>query len=488
MRKILPERKPENRLAVILPGIALILLAVILTYLNSFPGAFHYDDFGLFLENPEFREGARGLFSLVTLYAGRPLSILSLELNLWLGGENPFWFHLVNLLLHLSVTLILYFLVIHLTNSPATGLITALLFSLHPLQAQTVNYIWARSLILMSVFLLTAFYYALAGRKEWPHLVLFQLAVWSRMDALAALPLLLLVPRRKKLPLLLLGLLNLAAAGYSMISADNHGMAWNHDSPAGYLSAAPAYLIAYLRLMFSPGNHAIFHEISQPGLVPTAISLCLAVIIVAAVARTRKTQPIVFTGTVWMVLMLLPSLLIPNPDPVNESRAYLAFAGAALVTAVLVKFFSRTVCEKLADMTGAANIKKSATIAALFLGLVCSSILATMTMKRNEVWKDDVKIWREAAALNSESHLPAYNLGIALVRRGEFEEGCTSLGRAIELNPLDDLSYSSLGYCYEIRGEFEKANKYYSRALEINPENRTALESLERPGEAGKKQ
>ena len=38
---------------------AAILLMVAVTYFNSFPGVFHYDDFGLFLENPEIRQQAR---------------------------------------------------------------------------------------------------------------------------------------------------------------------------------------------------------------------------------------------------------------------------------------------------------------------------------------------------------------------------------------------------------------------------------------------
>ena len=463
-------------------AIVIILLAVCLVYLNSFPGAFHYDDFGLFLENPELRDQVGQPLSLVKLVAGRPLSILSLELNLYLGGEDPFWFHLVNLVLHLAVTSLLFFLVARLSGSNGIALLTALLFALHPLQAQTVNYIWARSLLLMSLFLLLAISAAAAGKKKWLTLILFQLAIWSRMDALAALPVLFFLQRRGGKPILILGAFNLAAAACSLVSADNPDMAWNHGTPARYLFDAPLNLFRYLKLMFNPGGHSIFHAVPEPEIMKTSISIFLIAIIVIAVIKIRRVQPLLFAGTAWLILMLLPSLVIPNADPVNESRAYLAFAGAALFTAVLLKYSGKAAGEKLAHLAGRPLQGKISVLTAFALPIACVVLLSLMTINRNSIWNDDIKIWEEAVSINPETHLPAYNLGIALVRGGEIRRGCEVLARAIELNPLDDLSYSSSGYCYELLGETNTAIVYYSRALEINPENTAALESLENLG------
>ncbi|MFH1964741.1 MAG: hypothetical protein ABIJ42_04295 [Acidobacteriota bacterium] len=467
---------------------AAILLLVTVTYFNSFPGAFHYDDFGLFLENPEIRQQARHPASLLTLYGGRPLSLLSLDLNLLLCGEDPFWFHLVNVLLHLAVTSLLFFLVAGWSSSIYTGFLTALIFGLHPLQAQAVNYIWARSVLLMALFLFLSILVSEKSKKTWPGLLFFQLAVWSRMDALAALPIMILMNRRKKGPVLILGSINLAAAGYSMFSADNADMAWNHSSPAQYILEAPLNLLRYIKFMFNPGEHSIFHAYPESGIIKIAASFCLVAIIVFILVKNRKTQPLLFTGPAWLILMLLPSLLIPNADPVNESRAYYAFAGIALLTAVVLTIAGRSAGEKLSAFVTGSRKRLIAGLVTVLVSAACVPILALKTTERNFVWKDDLRIWREAVSMNPENHLPVYNLGIALIRNGEFEEGCGALARAIKLNPLDDMSYSAAGYCFEVMGETEKAKAYYSRAMEINPENKTALESLESLGDTGIKQ
>jgi len=464
---------------------AVILLLVTATYFNSFPGAFHYDDFGLFLENQEFREQARNPVSLLTLYGGRPLSLLSLELNLLPGGEDPYWFHLVNVLLHLAVTSLLFFLVAGWSSSIYTGFLTALIFGLHPLQAQAVNYIWARSVLLMALFLLLSLLFSRTSKKTWPSLLFFQLAVWSRMDALAAFPLIILLRRRKKGPVLILGSLNLAAALYSLFSAKSGNVAWNHSSPVRYLLEAPLNLLRYLELMFHPGNHSIFHTYAESGLLKISASFCLVAIIVLTVIKIRKAQPLLFAGTAWLILMLLPSLLIPNADPVTESRAYSAFAGAALFTATVLIIAGRLTGKKIASFLEGSRKHLIIILATAIVSMSCIPVLGLMTVKRNHVWKDDVRIWREAASMNPGAFLPAYNLGVALIRIGSFRQGINALAMAIKLNPQDDMSYSASGLCFEILGETEKAKKYFSRALELNPENKTALESLKNPGDNG---
>ncbi len=461
---------------------AFILLAVSLTYLNSFPGAFHYDDYALFLENPEIRQQALNPSSLLLLYAGRPLSLLSLELEYLLFGENPLGFHLVSVMLHLGVTLVLFVLVGRFSASPYTGFLAALIFALHPLQAQAVNYIWSRSVLLAALFLLSAILVSSGPGKTWPGLLLYQLAVWSRMDALAALPLMIFLHRGRKAPVLTIGILNLAAAGYSFFSADHADMAWNHPSPWKFILEAPLNLMRYLELIFHPGGHSVFHAYPDPGIIKISLSCCMAVIIISVAVKIRKAQPLLSAGTAWLILMLLPSLLIPNADPVNESRAYLAFAGAALAIGTVLIAAGRSAGEKLSGMRPGSGKTVAGRITAVALSLACIPLLAMMTMERNHVWNDGVRIWEEAVTMNPESHLPVYNLGVALVRRGEFEAGCEALLKAVALNPLDDMSYSASGYCYEILGDMARSREYYSRALELNPENRTARESLERLG------
>ncbi len=337
----------------------------------------------------------------------------------------------------------------------------------------------------MTFFLFLALLFSGTSKKTWPGLLLFQLAIWSRMDALAALPLMILLHRGKKGPVLILGSLNLAAAGYSLFSAESANVAWNYSSPFKYMIEAPLNLLRYLELMFHPGDHSIFHTYAESGIFKISASYCLVAVIVLVIIKIRKAQPLLFAGTAWLILMLLPSLLIPNADPVNESRAYSAFAGAALFTAIVLIMAGRLTGKKIASFIDGSRKRLTIILATVTVSIACIPVLALMTVERNYVWKDDVKIWREAASMNPGACLPAYNLGVALIRIGSFKRGLNSFALAIKLNPRDDMSYSASGYCFNILGEKEKAKEYFSRALELNPENKTALESLKNLGDNG---
>lgn len=461
---------------------ALLVLVTAVIYANSLPGAFHYDDYALFLENPEIRQGALKPASLVTLYAGRPLSLLSLELEYRAFGENPSGFQLTSIFLHGFATLLLFFVAARYSTSLFTAFLAAALFSMHPVQAQAVNYTWSRSILLATCFLLLSIMASRPGKGSWPAAILFQLAIWSRMDALAAFPALLLLNRKKQTPLILVGIFNLAASVYSLSSADSPDLAWNHQSPAKFLLEAPLNLLRYLELIFHPEGYSIYHSYSESSASAVAASCAVIALVLFAVIMLRKRAPFISAGAAWMLLMLLPSVLVPNADPVNESRVYAAFAGGSLAIASVLARVGRSIRDKMLGFQAMPGRKALAASLKILLPVACLPFLALKTSERNDVWNSDIRIWKEAVSLNQASHLPVYNLGVALARRGEFTEARKALLRAIELNPGDDMSYSAVGYCFAMSGMTREAKEYYERALELDPGNKAALEALGQMG------
>ena len=83
-----------------------VIAAGILAYLGSFKGVFLFDDLPHIVENPNIRRFASVWSSL----SGdeRPLVSLSLALNYAISGMNPWSYHLLNLLIHLSSSLCLF--------------------------------------------------------------------------------------------------------------------------------------------------------------------------------------------------------------------------------------------------------------------------------------------------------------------------------------------------------------------------------------------
>jgi hypothetical protein len=150
----------------------------LLAYSNSLENGFHIDDMYRVVENPAITHGAsltayltdpRTSSSLDRLAQYRPLMPLSFRLNYLLSGHSLRAYHAVNLGLHIASTIIFYLLALELLGAAprnadssngrrATAFLAAATFGLHPVSGIVVNYISARDLCLMEIFLLGFFY------------------------------------------------------------------------------------------------------------------------------------------------------------------------------------------------------------------------------------------------------------------------------------------------------------------------------------------
>ena len=92
---------------------SLIVLAAAAVFANSFRGDFVYDDLIAIVNNSTIRS----LWPLAPVLsppldgatvAGRPLLNLSLAVNYYFGGEKPWGYHVVNLVIHTLAALLLF--------------------------------------------------------------------------------------------------------------------------------------------------------------------------------------------------------------------------------------------------------------------------------------------------------------------------------------------------------------------------------------------
>ena len=153
----------------------LIVLAGTLVYWNSLSGPFTFDDGPSIVDNDQIRR----LWPLSEVLspqrpdqpvAGRPLVTLSLAINYALGGVNVRGYHVGNIGLHILCALLLFGLVRRTLHAPplpsrfaesaATNLafVGALIWTVHPLQTETVDYLSARTESMMSLFYLLTLY------------------------------------------------------------------------------------------------------------------------------------------------------------------------------------------------------------------------------------------------------------------------------------------------------------------------------------------
>jgi tetratricopeptide (TPR) repeat protein len=157
---------------------ALVLIcAGAVAYANSLSGPFIVDDAVTIIDNPHIRQLWPLSGTLVTdqesTVAGRPLVNLSFAINYAMGGLHVGGYHLVNIVLHVLCALLLFGVVrrtlalppLHLAErSPSIALATALLWLVHPLNTEAVDYVTQRTELMMGACYLLALYASIRAR------------------------------------------------------------------------------------------------------------------------------------------------------------------------------------------------------------------------------------------------------------------------------------------------------------------------------------
>lgn len=108
----------------------------------------------------------------------RPIPCLTFALNWYIGGNNPFVFHLTNVFIHILTCLTLFATIRLLFKSPILAdrytdfqitiiaLISSLLWALHPIQISAVTYIVQRMTSMATLFLVSSLFFYLKFKTE----------------------------------------------------------------------------------------------------------------------------------------------------------------------------------------------------------------------------------------------------------------------------------------------------------------------------------
>ncbi|MCI0528198.1 MAG: hypothetical protein L0Y56_12235, partial [Nitrospira sp.] len=130
-------------------------------YYSSLDHSFHYDDGHTVVNNPWIRDlkNIPKFFLSNTLVSEspqaanyRPLLMVTYALNYALDGLDPWGFHLLNVLIHVLTVLVCFGLIRLLLGDIRAAILGALIFAIHPINSEAVNYITARSSLLSTLF------------------------------------------------------------------------------------------------------------------------------------------------------------------------------------------------------------------------------------------------------------------------------------------------------------------------------------------------
>ncbi len=475
--------------------------AALLAYQNSFTGPFIYDDESSILTNPTIRH----LWPIGNVLSpphgggltveGRPVINLSLAINYALGGTKVWGYHALNLIVHILAGLTLYGVVRRTLLSPklrdqfgagadGLALAVALLWTVHPLQTESVTYVIQRAEMIMGLFYLLTLYCFIRAAESprpgpWNGLCVAACALgMASKEVMATAPIIVLLydraflsgsfseawRRRWRLYLtlastwILLGYLILRAGsfGNAVTTAKSTGFTWWQ-----YLAAQPGAILHYLRVSVWP-YPLCFDYYGWPaaqtwlnvGLPALAIILLLGV-----TAWALKRNSIYgFLGAWFFVILAPSSSVVPLDSPVYEHRLYLPLAGIVVLAVMGIRAL--------------AGRRTLAVTVALTIGLVF------LTWRRNLDYRSELSIWQDTVVKHPQNPRAHTNLGLALVHAGRFQEAIGHYEQALRIKPDSSQARYDLEIALARTSKVEEAIRHYEQALQIKPDSAEAHKGL----------
>ncbi|MEN8148792.1 MAG: hypothetical protein ABFS86_03150 [Planctomycetota bacterium] len=399
-----------------LPIVA-VIGAVLVAYagLLAAPGAeFVYDDVRFVSENDAVRELGNPLVFFTdpeTADPGRwqgiyrPLRTLDFAIDWALSGGSPFWFHLRSVLLHALGSVLVLLLLRQWGAGEPAAILGALVFALHPAQAETAAWITSRGDLLCLVFFLGALLlHGRGGRGAFAGAVLvLPVALFSKEVAVMFPAAAFLADfffrdeRRLSTTLrrwpryLVYGVLVVAWAALWLHLHDVrdggswHLTGWWGGSFAGTLLTMSRGFVYYARLVLFPVDMTLdfyLAPVPTPDLLTLACAAAVASALVAAIVSAFRGGGAVAFAVLWFFVTIFPTSNLPGPIgiPTAERFLYLPMVGVALPLGLL-----------LARAWRAAAVGR-------VLVVVLLLCLGAVTADRAAVWATADSLWERTLA------------------------------------------------------------------------------------------
>lgn len=498
MKSLGKEKKYSLLLALIV-----ISAAVFISYSNSFNNSFQFDDVHFIQQNSLIKsfDSFKDL-SFWFDFGNRAPAQFLLAINYAAGEYSVKGYHILNTLIHLLASIAVYFFAgmilssrsvkneYILKNSGAVRLFSALIFSVHPIQTESVTYIVQRMESGAALFYFAALIFYLMFRKEnEPGKSIVFGSVFLAVSVLACLtkqtsytlPLSVLLleiyfvrDKNGRMNKVLVGVISFTLLLMALVGLAGDilpGDQMSEISRSGYLFTQFKVIPNYFRLLILPYGQNIDHDITPAGSLSEfgVLAGLMFIILMSAAAYFlyRKGHLILSFSIAWVFAVIsLRSSILPISDLMTERRLYAASFGAGL--------FIPSALFYLKDKFR-SSVKKNTVIAAL---AVITVILSSATVCRNKIWSNELTLWKDSVEKSPHKFRPNYNTAEAYKQSGDPDNALKYYFEAYKINS------HSYGLCNNIANIFSgkkmwnEAESFYTKALALKPDYTKAILNL----------
>ena len=438
----------------------------------------------------------------------RGLLQISLAFNVHLDGFRTFGYHLINMLLHLINSVLVYFVTLGIwsylgsINSQSkddetrfVALFTAVFFLIHPIQTESVVYIMSRSEVFAATFYLSSFLlfqvYVVRDRPiktAFKILVLFLISTafilgFSVKQTVITLPLMLLLYfifgqesestsirwlKRRKWGIGFIIMIGVSLLFHKLLTDElfliGESTAGEDIGRLNYMLTQPTVIFYYyFKLLLFPINLNIDPDIQLitnwwSWKFITALTGIAGLVYFCCRAKENR---ILLYFICWFLIVLSPSSsIITLSDLAAEHRTYLASYSFYAVLAYCVYKVPQLVLPN--HSTRCKNI-------VLVISIFVSIIFSGLTIQRNKIWASEVLLWNDTVNKSPQKIRPVINLGHAYTTAGNIDLAIKYFEKALALNPNIFATNYNLGNLYLKRGGEEDALRLLQTAALIRP-------------------
>jgi Flp pilus assembly protein TadD len=450
------------------------------------------DDSWYIKENPMVNRGvtlAGLVWAFTTFHEANwhPLTWIAHMIDSQIFGMNAGGHLLVNALIHVANTLLVFWFLSRTTHARWPSALVAALFALHPLHVESVAWAAERKDTLSTLFgLLSLVAYARYAETQsrkwyvwttvmlllgllakpmlvtWPFVMLLldywplrRLDLTSRREVARKLwPLV-----REKLPLFAL----VAASAVLTCIAQSYGGAVRtfSDIPITLrLTNALVSYAKYLLLTFWPHDLAVYYPFTPAGIpvwqIVGAALLLLGITVLCLFQR--KTRPYLVVGWLWFVGTLIPVIGLVQVGGQTMADRYFYIPSVGLFIAIIFGLADIAEARRVAPLLSAAIVS------------VVLLVLATLTNAQIHLWSDSFTLFKHALAV-TPPNLPIENaLGITLQYSGRYDEAAAHFEKALQVQRDHYDVLLNMGVTRYHQGRVPEAMEYFQAAIRSRPD------------------
>jgi len=468
-------------------------------YSNILHGEFVSDDYGHIVGNFAVRD-FRNLEDLWYLFNTRLLVGFSFALNYAIGEFNVFGYHLVNILIHILATFLVYQLALLTLQTPflvprytlresrSLALVASLIFLCHPIQTQSVSFITQRFVLMATLFYLTTIIFYVKARLESRRdyycmaFVTMLLGMLSK-EMTITIPFMLLMyeifffsnekifssKKLKRITPYFLIVILLPCILFQDRLGSNLGLKYQlitRSFNGNYFLTELSVLCTYLRLLFLPVNqnfdydYPIVQRLWEPHTLFSIVFLAsLWWLAIKLFSRDRLVSFCIF----WFFLTTSVEVVVVsfvNKGVIYEHWLYLPMVGFSLFLTLMIR-----------------RVSHNDAVYRIFF-VVVVFFYCFLTYQRNFVWQNEIRFWQDVVSKSPNKAGPHWGLGIAYSRKGDDALAMASYKRAVQVESNLSEGYNNLGVIYMRYNDNQSAQEYFERAITIDPQNGPAYNNL----------